>query len=251
MTPAGRERDALKRRAAERAVEEVRSGMVLGLGSGSTMDFVLKLLSRKIAGGLGVIGIPSSRRTATLAHRLGIPLSDFATHRRIDLTIDGADQVARRSLDLVKGLGGALLREKIIAGASERVLIVVDQSKLGERLDGRTPLPVEVVQFGHQLVMDRLVALGATPVLRRAGGEPMVTDNGNLVIDCQFPEIPDPAALEARLRAIAGVVATGLFLGMADSAVVAGTCGVEVLRAERRHDGPPEADWSGAGDRPT
>jgi ribose 5-phosphate isomerase A len=224
--------DIEKRHAAVRAVDEVRDGMVLGLGSGSTVAFVLEALAARVAGGLRIAGIPSSERTAAAARRLGIPLTDFAAQRRIDLTIDGADQIARGSLDLVKGLGGALLREKMIALASDRMIVVADRSKLVERLGGATPLPVEIVRFGVEVTLDRLAAIGAAPVLRRDGAAPFITDNDNYIGDCRFAEIADPAALDARLRALFGVVATGLFCGLASTAIIGTPRGVEILHRE-------------------
>jgi ribose 5-phosphate isomerase A len=226
------ERDEQKRRAAMRAVEEVRDGMVLGLGSGSTVAFVLEALAKRVAGGLKVAGIPSSERTAAAARRLGIPLTDFTEHRRLDLTIDGADQVARGSLDLVKGLGGALLREKMIALASERMIVVADESKLVEKLGGATPLPVEIVRFGWPATLDRLKAMGAAPVLRPDGAGPFVTDNGNYIADCGFAESLDPTELDLALRTPFGVVATGLFCGLASMAIIGTPGGVDILRRE-------------------
>ena len=224
--------DTQKKHAAARAVEEVRNGMVLGLGTGSTVAFVLEALAKRVAGGLKLAGIPSSEHTATAARRLGIPLTDFAVHRRLDLTIDGADQIARGSLDLVKGLGGALLREKMVALASDRMIVVADRSKLVDRLGGATPLPVEIVRFGAEATLDRLAALGAAPALRRDGAKPFVTDTGNYIADCRFAEIADPAALDARLRALFGVVATGLFCGLASTAIIGTPSGVEILNRE-------------------
>ncbi|HEV8015233.1 MAG TPA: ribose-5-phosphate isomerase RpiA [Stellaceae bacterium] len=226
------DRDIEKQHAATRAVEEVRDGMVLGLGSGSTVALVLEALAKRVAGGLKIAGIPSSERTAAAARRLGIPLTDFTAHRRLDLTIDGADQIARGSLDLVKGLGGALLREKMIALASDRMIVVADQSKLVERLGGATPLPVEIVRFGWPATLDRLAATGAAPVLRRDGAEAFVTDNGNYIADCGCAAIPDPAALDHALRALFGVVATGLFCGLASMAIIGTPGGVGILRRE-------------------
>jgi ribose 5-phosphate isomerase A len=199
------------------------------LGSGSTAALAVEALAGRIAKGLRIVGIPTSERTAGLARRLGVPLTSFTEHRRIDITIDGADQVAHGTLDLVKGLGGALLREKIVASASERMIVVVDKTKLVDRLGGQTPLPVEVVSFGWQTVLDRLTAIGCRPRLRLAGREPFTTDGGNHIIDCDIEEIPDPAALEARLAAIVGVVETGLFIGLASTVMVGGTVGVEVI----------------------
>jgi ribose 5-phosphate isomerase A len=219
----------MKRAAAKRAVAEVADGMVVGLGSGSTAALALEYLAERVAGGLRITGIPTSEATAALARRLGIPLTDFDRHRRIDLTIDGADQVERGTLHLIKGLGGALLREKIVAAASARLIIAVDESKLVDRLGDRTPLPVEIVRFGWQTTLDRLTALGGAPRLRRENGEPVTTDGGNLIADCAFPGVPDPTALQARLSAAIGVVETGLFIGMAAAVVVGGPDGVAIL----------------------
>ena len=226
------DRDEQKARAAMRAIEEVKSGMVLGLGSGTTMGFVLAALAGRIKSGLKVAGVPSSERTAEEAKRLRIPLADFAAHRRLDLTIDGADQIARGALDLVKGLGGALLREKMIALASERMIVVADQSKLVDKLGGATPVPVEIVVFGWELTLDRLKAMGATPQLRQAQGKPFVTDNGNYIADCGFSDIPDPTELDLSLRSLFGVVATGLFCGLASMAIIGTDAGVEILNRE-------------------
>lgn len=224
--------DRMKRAAAARAVAEVKDGMVVGLGSGSTAAFALEALAERVAGGLRIAGIPTSQATAALGRKLGIPLTDFDRHPRIDLAIDGADQVERGTLHLLKGRGGALLREKIVAAASTRLIIAVDESKLVDRLGGGTPLPVEIVRFGWQTTLDRLVALGCTPQLRRAGDRPVSTDGGNYIADCGFPEMTDPAALEARLSSVVGVVETGLFLGLASAIVVGCPAGVEFI--ERR-----------------
>src|SRR6185437_7165453 len=151
-----------KRAAAARAIEEVEDGMVLGLGSGSTAAFAVEALAARIAKGLRVAAIPSSEATAALARQFGVPLTSLAKHRRIDVTIDGADQVERGTLNLIKGLGGALLREKIVASASDRMIVVVDETKLVDRL-GRSPLPVETVSFGWQTTLDRLSAFGCEP----------------------------------------------------------------------------------------
>ncbi len=158
-----------------------------------------------------------------------MPLTSFAEHRCIDLTIDGADQVERGTLALVKGLGGALLREKIVASASRRMIVVVDETKLVERLGDRTPLPVEIVPFGWEVVMDRLAALDGRPELRGRDGKPFVTDNGNYIADCRFSSIADAAQLEAQLAAIVGVVESGLFLGLASKVIVGSRRGVEVI----------------------
>ncbi|HEX7969287.1 MAG TPA: ribose-5-phosphate isomerase RpiA, partial [Stellaceae bacterium] len=171
----------------------------------------------------------TSERSAALARRLGVPLTSFAEHRYLDLTIDGADQVERGTLALVKGLGGALLREKIVASASRRMIVVVDETKLVKRLGDRTPLPVEIVPFGWEAVMDRLAALEGRPELRCQDAKPFVTDNGNYIADCRFTAITDPAQLEARLTAIIGVVESGLFLGLASKVIVGSRHGVEEI----------------------
>lgn len=224
-----REQDREKRAAAARAVAEVEDDMVLGLGSGSTAAFAVEALGVRIAKGLRVAAIPSSETTADLARQFGVPLTSFAKHRRIDITIDGADQVERGTLNLIKGLGGALLREKIVASASDRMIVVVDETKLVDRLGQSTPLPVETVSFGWQITLDRLSAFGCEPRLRMAGDKPFTTDGGNYIIDCIIAEIPDPAVLEARLSAIIGVVDTGLFIGLASKIVVGRATGVEVI----------------------
>lgn len=222
--------DDMKRAAALKAVEEVEDGMVLGLGSGSTAAFALDALAARIASGLRIAGIPTSEKTADLARRLGVPLTSFAEHRSIDLTIDGADQVERGTLNLVKGLGGALLREKIVASASRRMIVVADETKLVERLGARTPLPIEIVPFGWETVLDRLAAMSCAPRLRLADGKPFVTDSGNYIADCALDDVGDAARLEARLAAVVGVVDSGLFVGIASSAVIGTSTSVAVLR---------------------
>ncbi|MBX6321369.1 MAG: ribose-5-phosphate isomerase RpiA [Rhodospirillaceae bacterium] len=229
------DREALKRRAAERAVAEIRDGMVVGLGTGSTAALAVAALGERVRAGQRVCGIPTSERTAALAREAGVPLTGFNERPVVDLAFDGADEVERGTLNLIKGRGGALLREKIVAQAARRLVIVVDDSKLVDRLGERVALPVEVVPFGWQASAARLRGLGGAPSLRRdAGGRPFLTDNGHYVLDCAFGPIPDPAALAAAIDAIAGVVESGLFLGMASAVVVAGEGGVEVLEAPPR-----------------
>ena len=221
--------DALKRRVAEAALDRVEPGMVLGLGTGSTAALMVEALGRRVAAGLDIVGIPTSERTAAQAAALGIRLVDFATHPRIDLTIDGADEVHTGTLDLIKGLGGALLREKIVAAASRRMVVIVDGSKLVGALGG-VRLPVEIVPFGWQATAARLAALGADARLRSgADGAPFRTDGGNLLLDCAFPAIPDPAALHCKLKALTGVVETGLFIGMATTVIAATVTGLQTL----------------------
>jgi len=234
------ERDALKRAAAEAAVELVEDGMVVGLGSGSTAAFAIEALGRRHRQGLRFIGIPSSERTAALATSAGIPLTSFAEHRQVDLTIDGADEVERGTLNLIKGLGGALLREKIVAAASRRLAIIVDGSKLVDRLGTRAPVPVEVVAFGQEATRAALEVLGASARLRVSpAGKPFVTDGGNRILDCSFGPITDPARLEERIGRIVGVVESGLFIGRADPVFVADADGVHRLDSARAHRGSP------------
>jgi len=224
------DRDQLKRAAALRAIEEVEDGMVIGLGTGSTAAFVVEGLAARVADGLQVVGVPTSERTAAQARRLGIPIATFAEHQRLDLTIDGADEVALGTLDLIKGLGGALLREKIVAAASNRLIIVVDQEKLVERLGEHTPVPVEVTQFGWQVTAVTLAQLGCTPERRYTSGEqPYVTDGGNYILDCRFGPLADPSVIEQRIAMTVGTVESGLFVGRTSIVVVASTTGVEVL----------------------
>jgi ribose 5-phosphate isomerase A len=224
------DRDQLKRAAALRAIEEVGDGMVVGLGTGSTSAFVVEGLGARVAAGLRLVGIPTSERTAAHARRLGIPISTFAEHQRLDLAIDGADEVQLGTLDLIKGLGGALLREKIVAAASERLIIVVDQEKLVERLGEHTPVPVEVTQFGWQATAVALAKLGCVPERRYTTGEqPYVTDGGNFILDCRFGPLADPGAIEKRIASIVGTVESGLFVGRSSVVVVASASGVEVL----------------------
>ena len=228
--------DPYKQAAAEAAVALVESGMVVGLGTGSTAAFAIAALVRRVRDeGLRIEAIPTSERSAELARAGGIPLTDFARHRRIDLTIDGADEIAQGSLHLIKGLGGALLREKIVASASLREVIIADQAKLVDRLGTHAPVPVEVAAFGWQATAARLARFDASVTLRlRPGGPdaaPFVTDGGNLVLDCRFTVIEDPAALAQSLGAIVGVLETGLFIGLATEAFVAGPDGVQHLEA--------------------
>lgn len=220
------DRDALKRQAAMQAVAMVKDGMVVGLGTGSTAAFAIEGLIARVRDGLRITGIPTSERSAKQAREGGIELSDFSRHARIDLTIDGADEIDRFSLDLIKGLGGALLREKIVASASARLVIIADEPKLVDGLGATVPVPVEVVAFGWETTAARLTALNARPVLRMANGAPFRTDGNNLILDCHFGPIADPGALEQRLSNTVGVVETGLFIGMAKTALVASPNGV-------------------------
>jgi len=176
------------------------------------------------------VGIPTSVRTERLARKLGLPLVTLEEHPEVDLTIDGADEVDPQ-LNLIKGLGGALTREKVVASASREVLIVVDHSKRVERLGTRAPIPVEVLRFGWKPVARKIEKLGAKPQLRLTDEKPFITDEGNYILDCRFPEgIADPYELDRALNGIAGVVEHGLFLGLADLVIVASPSGVEVFK---------------------
>ncbi len=224
--------EELKRQAGEFAVGFVESGMVVGLGHGSTAAYALRLLAAKLQRGelRDIVGVPCSRVVEEEATKLGVPLATLDEHPQIDLTIDGADEVSPY-LDLIKGGGGALLREKVVAVASRREVIVVDESKLVSVL-GRAPLPVEVIPFGWRTHLGFLQSLGAQAVLRLTSqGTPFLTDQGNFILDCTFPggiEAPDKVA--AALDARPGVVDHGLFLGLATDVIVAGPQGVRHYR---------------------
>lgn len=227
--------DSLKRAAAERAVEFVEDGMVVGLGTGSTARHVVDVIAeRRERGELrAIVGIPTSVSTRDHARARGVPVTDFEEISSCDLTIDGADEIGP-GLDLIKGLGGALLWEKIVACASDRLVIVADESKLVDRLGEKAPVPVEVVAFGWTLQERFLEELGGVARLRRGDdGQPFVTDGGNYVIDCRYDGgIDDARLLEAALRERVGIVESGLFLRMASRAVVAGPSGVRVMETD-------------------
>jgi ribose 5-phosphate isomerase A len=219
-----------KRRAGFRAAEFVEDGMRVGLGTGTTAEWLVARLGERVREeGLRVRCVPTSRRTEEQAKGLGIPLVTLGEAGGLDIAIDGADEIGP-GLALIKGGGGALLREKLVASAARRFVVIADKSKLVEVL-GRFPLPVEVVQFGWELTARRVSGVaGVEPVLRRgAGGEPFVTDNGNYILDCRCGEIHDPAQLERGLKALTGVVESGLFVNMADSAVLADEGDVQVI----------------------
>ncbi|HKV16136.1 MAG TPA: ribose-5-phosphate isomerase RpiA [Reyranella sp.] len=221
---------ARKRAAAERAVAEVRDGMMVGLGTGTTAELAVEALARRLSADLKIVAVPTSERTRALAEKLGVPLAPAGDWPDLDLVIDGADQVERRSLDLIKGLGGALLREKIVASAAKRMVVIVDDSKIVDRLGGQTPLPVEIVAFGWQRTVKRLADLGLRPRLRVVSGEPFLSDGGNHIVDCHVGEIADAPSLAAKLAGIVGVIETGLFLGLASMVVVGNSTGIEVMK---------------------
>ena len=222
---------ALKKQAAEYAADFVESGMVIGLGTGSTAIFATRRIAQRIKSGdlRDILAIPTSLATEAAAIELGIPLTGFAHHKRIDLTIDGADEVDP-DLNVIKGGGGALLREKIVAQATARQVIVVDDSKLSDRLGTRFYVPVEVVNFGWESQGSYLRELGAVVRLRREGEASYKTDQGNLILDCEFGPIADVAELAREIKGRAGIVEHGLFIGLVHDVVVVGAGGVRHLR---------------------
>ena len=225
----------LKERAARAALDLVEDGMQLGLGTGSTAARFVKAVGERVAQGLRVLCVPSSEITRVQAEGLGIPLTTLDETPRLDLTVDGADEIDHQ-LRLIKGGGGALLREKIVATASDRMVVIADDSKLVARL-GTHPLPVEVVRFGLLATMSLIEAIavetgchGEIKLRSGTGDAPFVTDQGNLIVDCAFGAIPEPEVLAFALKRIPGVVEHGLFLGIVDLAIVAGSDGVKMLR---------------------
>jgi ribose 5-phosphate isomerase A len=224
--------DQLKLAAAESAAALVADGMVVGLGTGSTATFVVAVLGRRVKEGLRIVGIPTSERTDAQARALGIPLSSLAEEHEIDLTIDGADEVEEGKLNLIKGGGGALLREKIVASASKRLAIVVHESKLVSQLGHKFPMPAEVVAFGWQATARQLAHLGAKPKLRRGqDGEPFRSDGGNYILDCTFGGIASVEVLAEQLDHVVGLVEHGLFIGMTSEVHMAGAGGVRVIKS--------------------
>jgi ribose 5-phosphate isomerase A len=223
--------DGARARAAEAALAEVKPGMKLGLGSGRTAEHFVRLLGERVRAGLDVVGIPTSERTAELARGLGIPLATLDQVPELDLDVDGADEIDPE-LRLIKGGGGALLREKIVAAASKRMIVLGEASKRVKLL-GAFPLPIEVVPFGlaaTRRAIDRAVGdllLTGQMQLRGSGGEPFVTDGGHYILDASFGRIPDPEALARALEATPGVVEHGLFLGLASAAIIGRSDGVD------------------------
>jgi ribose 5-phosphate isomerase A len=230
--------DLWKQQASERAVTYVRDGMRLGLGTGSTAVKFVDLVGARVRAGLKVVCVPTSEATRAQAERLGVPLTTLEETPHLDLTVDGADELDDR-LRLIKGGGGALLREKIVAAASNRMIVIADASKRVATL-GKYPLPVEVVRFGlaatQRMVESVAAQAGCRGEIRlrlTQGGEPFVSDGGNHILDCSFGRIDDPERLDAALKLVPGVVENGLFLGMADLAIVAGPDGIIEIERDR------------------
>jgi ribose 5-phosphate isomerase A len=212
------------------AAKLVHDGDIVGLGTGSTAYFAVVALGERVKAGLKITGIPTSVHTADLARAVGIPLTTLDEHPEIDITIDGADEVDPK-LNLIKGGGGALTREKVIATASKKMVVVVDSGKVVATL-GKFPLPVEIIAFARTVIEKKIVSLGATPKLRtRPDGSPFITDNGNQILDCSFGRIEDPAALARELSDTPGIVEHGLFIGIAKLALIGKGTSVEQLSA--------------------
>ena len=228
-----REKELAGRAAAKLVVD----GDIVGLGTGSTAYFAVVAIGERVKAGLKIVGVPTSEATADLAHKLGIPLSTLEDHPEIDITIDGADEVDPH-LNLIKGGGGALLREKVVASVTKKMVVVADSTKLVPTL-GKFPLPVEIIPFARPVVERKIVILGATPKLRlKPDGQPFVTDNGNYILDCSFGKIGNPAAVARELSETVGVVEHGLFIGFAKLAIVGKGSVVRQIRAKQSPASP-------------
>jgi ribose 5-phosphate isomerase A len=227
----------LKIEAARAALSHVEGGTVIGIGTGSTAEEFVRLLAAAVSGGMAITGVPTSERTAALCRELGVPLTTLDENPYLALTIDGADEVGPE-LALIKGGGGALLREKIVAAASDRMIVIADETKLVGTL-GRFPLPIEVNRFGLAATRRaigtaaRRLGLDGPLALRKAGDETFLTDGGHYILDASFGLIPDPRALSTALHAIPGVVEHGLFLDLASVAIIAGRNGIKTLAVTR------------------
>lgn len=226
------EREELKKLAGEKAVKHINDGMIIGLGTGSTIEYTLKKLGELVSEGLDIKGVPTSIHTKRIAKQEQIPLTDLEDYPELDITIDGADEVDS-FLNLIKGGGGALTREKIIAFNSKKVIIVVDDSKIVKALGIDFPLPVEVIKYAWTSTKKRLEEFDCTVELRKImQDEPYITDNGNYILDCEFERIEDPEQLEIDINCIPGVVENGLFIGLVDQVIVGGKQGISTLNKE-------------------
>jgi ribose 5-phosphate isomerase A len=224
----------MKQNAAESAVSEIKAGMIVGLGTGSTAAFATQALAKRVREGLQIAGVATSKQTEAQAKALGIPLGTLDEHLEVDLTIDGADEVERGTLNLIKGYGGALLREKIVASATRRLIIIADETKLVEKLGTRHVVPVEVVPFGWRMAARKLENLGGEPKLRvNPDGSAFVTDGGHYILNCGFGLIQDPGSLAKELDQIVGVVEHGLFIHMASEVRLGSSESVQILFPER------------------
>ena len=225
------EQEEMKKQAAEKAVQYIEDGMIIGLGTGSTVEFAIKKIGELVREGLNVEGIPTSLKTKKLATELKIPLIELDDRTEVDITFDGADEVDS-NLNLIKGGGGALTREKIIAYHSEKVIIIVDETKIVKGLGCDSFLPVEVTRFGWTATKKVLEGLGCTGELRRIIDEAFITDNQNYIIDCDFGKITDPETLEREINNIPGVLENGLFIGLADQIIVGSKQGMMTLERQ-------------------
>ena len=220
--------DDLKRQAAIAALEAVKDGMIVGLGTGSTASHFIRELGARVREGLRVHGIPTSEASQKLAGEVGVPLVTFRESPTIDVTVDGADEVSD-GLDLIKGLGGALVREKVVAHASKRMIVVVDETKLTAKLGHKAPVPVEVVPFAVDVVRAQLLLWGGEPKLREKDGKPFVSDNGNLILDWWHGPIDQPWTLEKQIKGVTGVVDSGIFANVATDVIAATSSGIRKL----------------------
>lgn len=220
--------ERLKQIAAEKATEDIREGMIVGLGTGSTVYYALLKIGSMVRNGLNIIGIPTSSGTEKIASEQGIPLSTLASHPIIALTIDGADEVDTH-LNLIKGGGAALVREKIIANASKRIVIVVDESKISQVLGTSFALPVEIVQFGWESTKKVVDQICSQSELRGGIQDPLITDNGNYILDCNFDGIQEPEKVELQLNNIPGVVENGIFVNRADKIIIGTSDGIRYM----------------------
>ena len=221
----------MKRIAAEKSIERIENGMIVGLGTGSTVEYAIKKLGERITTGLKIEGIPTSLKTKKLALQHNIPLVDLNDYPEIDLTIDGADEVDSH-LNLIKGGGGALTREKIVAHHSKKELIVIDETKVVKKLGIGFPVPVEVTKFGWKATKKSLEELGCTIELRTIMDEVYITDNSNYVLDCDFGKIDEPETLEKEINSIPGVIENGLFIDLVDEVIVGSKQGIIILEEQ-------------------
>ncbi len=233
MTDMPNQQDEYKKLVGEKAAEYVKDGMTVGLGTGSTVKWTILKIGEMVADGLRIRGLPTSNQTEQLARQHNIPLINFSEVSELDLTIDGADEV-NRSFDLIKGGGGALLREKLVAAASKQFIVVADETKLVEKL-GAFPLPVEIVTFAWEITAKRIAGLGIEPVRRVKNDQVFISDNGNYILDCRCGLIADPASLHTQLKALVGVVETGLFISMTETVIIAGADGAKVITPAGRN----------------
>ncbi|MGD9321908.1 MAG: ribose-5-phosphate isomerase RpiA [Desulfobacteraceae bacterium] len=222
--------EELKKKAGEEAAKGIKSGQRIGLGTGSTVRYFLEALGKRLSSGelSHIVGVPTSKNTEELARILNIPLTTLETEPCLDLCVDGADEVDPQ-LNLIKGLGGALLREKIVAMASQRFIVIIDNAKLVQRLGDRCPVPVEVLPFGWKATAEKIKTLGGRPAVRTDDGSPYITDQENHILDCHFGPIEDAERLAQQLDAIPGVLGHGLFLNVAKEAIVGTPAGVDIL----------------------